>query len=119
MCTLRFGSTKTCQSPNGEGGFTPKIVEVIPQAPWVLTKEDKIELQRHIMAMRFLTNYGANLRTTFQKPRPKKLKGMKTHDKHRMLLDILPVALQGLGSPIVHEAIVDLSSLLRWVYMHI
>ena len=43
---------------------------------------------------------------------------MKTHDKHRMLLDILPVALQGLGSPIVHEAIVDLSSLLRWVYMH-
>ena len=36
--------TKRVRVPDGEGGFTSKIVEVIPWAPWALRKEERIEL---------------------------------------------------------------------------
>lgn len=118
---LRRASRRACQEknvhpevwirnePDGHGGFK----EVFPRAPWILTKAERIEFRKRIISMRFPTGYGANLCSTFRKEKAKHIGGLKTHDKHKLLLDIIPIALQGLGCPIVYEALVDLSRLLR------
>ncbi|KAL3698522.1 hypothetical protein R1sor_012598 [Riccia sorocarpa] len=42
-------------------------------------------------------------------------KGMKTHDYHKLIHDILPLVIHGLGSEELWEAIYALSRLFRWV----
>ena len=48
--------------------------------------------------MRFPTGYGANLKKAFGSlESPKWPQYLKTHDYHRLLQDIIPVAIMGLG----------------------
>ncbi|CAM6081802.1 unnamed protein product [Calypogeia fissa] len=66
--------------------------------------------------MRFLTGYGANLRKAFgMEDNQKWPRYLKTHDYHRMIQHILPVAIIGLGSPEVQDVLWSLAKLLRWV----
>jgi hypothetical protein len=49
--------------------------------------------------MRFPTGYGANLRRAFEEnDNPKWPAYLKTHDYHRLLQHIIPIAIIGLGS---------------------
>ncbi|CAM6122781.1 unnamed protein product [Calypogeia fissa] len=66
--------------------------------------------------MWFPTGYGANLRKAFgMEDNQKWPQYLKTHDYHRMIQHILPVAIIGLGSPEVQDALWSLAKLLRWV----
>ncbi|CAM6094114.1 unnamed protein product [Calypogeia fissa] len=61
-------------------------------------------------------DYGANLRQAFGKEDNHKWpRHLKTHDYHRLLHHVLPVAIIGLGSEEVEHALWSLGKLLRWV----
>jgi hypothetical protein len=90
--------------------------EVNPQAPWVFTRAQKREFCQRIGDMKFLTGYGANLRKAFGMEESEKWpRYLKTHDYHRLLQHVLPVAIIGLGSEELEDAIWSLGKLLRWV----
>ena len=75
-----------------------------------------MEFRKRIGSMRFPTGYGANLRKTFGGlDSPLWPSYLKTHDYHRLLQHIIPVAIIGLGSPELRDAIWSLGRLLRWV----
>ena len=87
-------------------------------APWILTTSECVEFKRRIASMRWCTRYAEDLAPIFSTPGKEKPRSMKTHSKMKLLLDIIPIALQGLGSPLVYEACVDLSRLLRYVLIN-
>ena len=91
--------------------------DVDVRAPWILSPAECIEFKRRITLMRFPTRYAEDLAPKFSTPGKEKPRSMKTHSRMKLLLHILPIALQGLGSSLVHEACVDLSRLLRYVFM--
>ena len=91
--------------------------DVDVRAPWILSPAECIEFKRRITLMRFPTRYVEDLAPKFSTPGKEKPRSMKTHSRMKLLLHILPIALQGLGSSLVHEACVDLSRLLRYVFM--
>ena len=63
------------------------------------------------------TGYGANLRKAFAPEDSHKWpRFLKTHDYHRLLHHIIPVAIMGLASDDLQNALQDLGILLRWVY---
>ena len=86
----------------------------IPEAPWILKPSERISLKKRMREMRFPTGYGANIRAAFSTKGKERPGYLKTHEKYRILLDSLVIALQGLGSPLVYDAVVDLSQLLRY-----
>ncbi len=87
-----------------------------PLPSWVLPKPQRKEFCRRIGEMRFPTGYGANLRRAFGDHENKKWPAyLKTHDYHRLLQHIIPVAIIDLGSPELRDAIWALGRLLRWV----
>jgi Domain of unknown function (DUF4218) len=66
--------------------------------------------------MRFPIGYGANLRKAFGGMDSPVWPGfLKTHDFHRLLQHIIPIAIIGLGSEELRDAIWSLGKLLRWV----
>lgn len=88
--------------PRKAGGF------VKPMAPYVLSKEEKQQFHARISALRFPTGYaGAFKRHVKQKT--KVLGGMKSHDYHIMMQQVLPVCLRGLLHPAVRMTIIQLS----------
>jgi Domain of unknown function (DUF4218)/Transposase family tnp2 len=87
-----------------------------PSAPWVLSVGQRREFRNRIGEMRFPTGYGANLRKAFgMEDNHKWPRYLKTHDYHRLLQHILPVAIIGLSSEEVQDALWSLGKLLRWV----
>ena len=87
-----------------------------PSPPWILSRAERKEFRRRIAEMRMPSNYGANLQRAFGDHDPHNWPGfLKTHDYHRLLHDIIPVAIIGLGSQELQEALWDLGKLLRWV----
>lgn len=89
---------------------------VMPPAPWVLSPAERREFRRRIATLRFPTNYGANLRMAFGDDEKGNWPAfLKTHDYHRLIHHIIPVAIIGLGSPELRDAIWSLASLMRWV----
>lgn len=59
--------------------------------------------------------FGANLNKAFVESNPKDWAiGLKTHDHHKLLQWIYPVAIKGLGSKHLQEALMDLGILLRY-----
>ncbi len=62
-----------------------------------------------------VTSYGANLQKDFGRDDDHKWPTyLKTHDYHRLLQHILPVAIIGLASAEVQDALWSLGYLLRW-----
>ena len=83
--------------------------DVDVRAPWILTKEECIEFKRRITLMRFPTRYVEDLASKFTTLGKEKPRSMKTHSRMKLLLHIIPIALQGLGSSLVYKACVDIS----------
>ena len=79
-----------------------------PDAPYVLTKEEQQEFLTTLRDMRFPSNYVTALGRRIQDG---KLKGLKTHDYHILLQQVLPVCLRNLGNPNVVGAIMWVSRL--------
>jgi len=81
-----------------------------PDAPYVLTKEEQQEFLTTLRDMRFPSNYVTALGRRIQDG---KLRGLKTHDYHILLQQVLPVCLRNLGNPNVVGAIMRVSRLFR------
>ena len=94
-----------------------EVVIEDPSPSWVLSPNDRREFRRRVGEMKFPTNYGANLRGAFagNEEASNWPAFLKTHDYHRLLQDILPVAIIGLGSAELQGAIWSLAKLLRWI----
>lgn len=91
-------------------------VEHHPSAPWVLSTRQKKEFRSRIGAMQFPTGYGANLQKAFGGEDSHKWPAyLKTHDYHRLLQHVIPVAIMGLGNDDLEDAIWSLGKLLRWI----
>lgn len=89
-------------------------VEYIEPAPWVLTQPERRLFKRRIAKMRMPTGYGANLRKAFTSGKTQDWAGyLKTHNYHKLLHDIFPIALDGLGSEALRVAVNRLATLLR------
>lgn len=89
---------------------------VNPRPPWCFTLLERREFRQRIGAMRFPTGYGANLRRAFGPNDPTNWPAfLKTHDYHRLIHHIMPVAIIGLGNPALQDAIWSLGKLMRWV----
>jgi hypothetical protein len=94
----------------------PEGVQYIEPAPWVMTKDERRQFKNRIAKMRMPTGYGANLRKAFTCGRDQDWAGyLKTHDYHKLLHDIFPIALDGLCSHALRTAMSRLATLLRYV----
>lgn len=87
-----------------------------PDAPWILSAQDRKEFRARIAGMKFPTNYGANLHGAFaDKDETKWPSFLKTHDYHRLIQHIIPIAIIGLGSEELRDAVWSLGKLMRWI----
>ncbi|KAL3692246.1 hypothetical protein R1sor_005897 [Riccia sorocarpa] len=91
-------------------------IESLSPAPWILTTEERKICRQRISEIRFPTCFGSCLRKAFEKDGAKWPAALKSHDYHILLQYVLPIVLQGLGSQDLHDAIYDLSTLMRWMY---
>ena len=81
---------------------------VKPLAPWLLSKQDKKIFHKRISNLRVPTGYAAAFKKHV-KHKTKVLGGMKSHDYHVMMQQILPVCLRGLMQKPVRMTIIQLS----------
>ena len=91
------------RNPDGQTFFKP-------DAPYVLTKPQQLEFLRTLRELKFPTNYLGPLR---QRIVQGKLRGLKTHDFHILLQQVLPVCLRNVGNPTVVGAVMRVSRLFR------
>jgi hypothetical protein len=80
----------------------------MPDAPYVLSREDKMQFLKNLKNLRCPTRYVSNL---YNRIADGKMRGLKSHDYHVMLQQLLPVCLQNLGDVEVMASIVRLSKL--------
>ncbi|KAL3699449.1 hypothetical protein R1sor_017471 [Riccia sorocarpa] len=86
------------------------------QAPWVFSKQERDLFRQRISKIRTPTGYSSYIGGAFQHADDKIWgKGLKTHDYHKLIHDILPLVIHGLGSEELREAIYALSRFFRWV----
>lgn len=82
----------------------------MPDAPYVLSPEDKQMFLDTLRGLKMPSKYCSNL---YSKVSQGKLKGLKSHDLHVMLQQILPLCLRGIGDSKVVGLIVRISRLFR------
>ena len=85
----------------------------MPDAPYVLSREERQRFLSTMKELKFPTNYVANLSNRIQDG---KLRGMKTHDYHILLQQVLPLCLRDVGDEKVVGAIVRVSRLFRRIF---
>ncbi|KAL3678041.1 hypothetical protein R1sor_020997 [Riccia sorocarpa] len=94
----------------------PNGAEAIPPAEWVLSAHDKRLFIEPVQLVKCPTGYGSNFRMAFTHEDTWTWgKGLKTHDLHKLLQDIIPIVMVDLGNDRLRKAIWALSKLLRWV----
>ena len=94
--------------PNADGNSFFK-----PDAPYVLSRQDRQTLLATIKKLKFPTNYVGNLSSRVQDG---KLSGMKTHDFHILLQQVLPLSLRNICDKKVVGAIMRVSRLFRRIF---
>ena len=82
----------------------------MPDANYVLSKEDLEKFLQCLKSMKMPTHYCCNLHSKISKG---KLQGLKSHDYHVLLQEILPVCLRGLGDGSTSAAIIRLSRIYK------
>jgi hypothetical protein len=82
----------------------------MPDAPYVLSWEEKIQFLKNLKSLRCPTGYVSNL---YNRIVDGKLRGLKSHDYHILLQQLLPVCLRNLGDAEMMGAIVRISRLFR------
>ena len=76
-----------------------------PHAPYVLTDAEKKLFVEEVSAIRTPTGYGSSLKKQFQKSR---FFGLKSHDFHCLLQQIIPVCIRTLLQPLQRTALIRL-----------
>jgi hypothetical protein len=82
----------------------------MPDAPYVLSREDKVKFLQNLRNIRCLTGYVLNL---YNKISDGKIGGLKSHDYHILLQQLLPVCLRNCANKEVMAVIVRLGRLFR------
>lgn len=82
----------------------------MPDAPYVLSREDRQAFLTAIKDLKFPTNYVGNLSSRVHDG---KFRGMKTHDFHILLQQVLPVVLRNICDEKVVGAIMRVSRLFQ------
>lgn len=85
----------------------------IPKAPWVLKKAEMNQVRKTISEFRTPTGNMHCLKGVFNSD--DKLSGLKTHDWHKLLQFVLPIALKNCLTEDIRTAIFKISSLVRWI----
>jgi len=78
--------------------------------PYVLNKEDKDEFLATLRDLKFASNYVSSLKHRIVEG---KLSGLKTHDFHILMQQVLPLCLRNIGCANVTRAIMWISRLFR------
>lgn len=76
-----------------------------PQAPYVFTEDEKKVFVDEVSAIRTPTGYGSALGKHFKKSR---FLGLKSHDYHCLVQQIIPVAIRTLLQPLQRTAVIRL-----------
>lgn len=92
----------------GEGN-----VVTLPKVPWVLTQQEEKRVKRIIGDFRTPTGHMHCLKGAFTKDN--KLSGLKSHDWHKFLQYILPIAIDGCTTSDIRMVIYKISHLVRWI----
>ena len=82
----------------------------MPNAKYVLSKPDRAKFLQILRSLKMPRHYCSNL---YHKISKGKLSGLKSHDYHVLLQEILPLCLRDIGDPATTAAIVRLSRIFR------
>lgn len=82
----------------------------LPDAPWVLGPNGRRIFMERLCRLRFPRFYGAGFAYSFSTDWPR---GLKSHDYHCLMRHGFPVAIRGLLTPEVRNAIYGLCSVFR------
>ena len=91
------------RNPDGRTHFKP-------DAPYVLTKDERLQVLGTLSQIKFPSNYVSPLR---QRIADGKLRGLKTHDFHILLHQVIPLCLRDVGDPKVVGAVMRVSRIFR------
>ena len=80
---------------------------------WSFTKQEDEQVKSVIKSFRTPTGHMHCLKGAFT--HDNRLSGLKTHDWHKMLQYILPIAIKGCLTPEIRQVIYKLSRLVRWI----
>ena len=86
---------------------------LLPRAPWVLRKVEMAQVKKTIPEVRTPTGHMHCLKGVFSKD--DKLSGLKSHDWHKLLQFVLPIALKNCLTKNIRATIFKISSLVRWI----
>ena len=78
-------------------------------AAYTLSKEEKTKMRKTLSSIKVSTGYCANIKRLVSM-KDLKLRGMKAHDCHVMLTQMLPVAIRGILPDKVRDPIIKLCS---------
>ncbi|XP_071683555.1 uncharacterized protein [Lolium perenne] len=84
----------------------------MPQAWYIMSKQEKIAFCEFIKAVRFPDGYVSNISKCVAADKCK-LQGLKTHDCHILLQRILPAGLRGTIHEDIYEAVAELGNFFR------
>lgn len=87
---------------------------VLPKAPWVLSKVESLQVKRVISEFQTPTGCMHCLKGAFTKDDD--LGGLKSHDWHKLLQFVLPVALKDCLTEDIIATIYRISSLVHWIF---
>jgi hypothetical protein len=98
-----------------EDGFDAKgnVKWKYKAAPWRWTVEEYDSIIEIIKKIRTPTGYGSSFLYKFSEKR--QIVGMKTHDYHNLLHDILPIAIRGTLDKDIRSIVYRLGELFRWL----
>ena len=87
--------------------------KVLPRAPWVLSKVEALQVKRTISEFWTPTGCMHCLKGSFTKDDD--LSGLKSHDWHKLLQFVLPVAIKDCLTKDIRATIYKISSLVHWI----
>ena len=82
----------------------------IPNAPYVLTKEQRKRFLETLKAIKLPSHYSSSLHSKISKG---KLSALKSHDFHVLLHDLMPICMQNAGVPHLTSVIVRVSRMFK------
>src|SRR5450759_5112868 len=85
-------------------------------APWVLPRQVRKEMNHLLLTVKFPTGYGAKLKSSCQGGTADEPTGLKSHDYHKLMQHLLPLALHSCVAdirPAVCKVIYDLCDIFR------
>ena len=92
----------------------PNWDHVMPVAPYTLSLEEKDRFLKVLHNLKVPDGYGSNLSRCVNLKK-RKLMGLKSHDNHVIMQDILPVALRASGVDRIVDIISELSSSFKYL----